>query len=87
MASLSPPRTRQPTAVTVRHAMNGHRTMTVEVAETNETRYLVEYDSERLRSTLASLPAGSTVPVELERVGGRSNVWRVAGLGGVPRQS
>jgi hypothetical protein len=86
MASLSPPAPTQSTAVTVRQIMNDHGTMTVEVTETNETRYLVDYASSRIRSTLASLPVGSTVPVELERVGGRSNVWRVDGFGGVPRR-
>lgn len=84
MASLSPPTRAVPTAVTIRRAMNDHGTVTVEVAETNETRHLVDYASDRLRSRLASLPTGTTIPVEMTRVGDRSNAWRVSGLPGVP---
>jgi hypothetical protein len=60
--------------------MNDHGTMTVETAETNECRHLVDYTSERIRSVLSGLPAGTTIPVQMARVGSRSNAWRVQGL-------
>jgi hypothetical protein len=65
-----------PVSVVVRRAMNDHGTMTVETAETNECRHLVDYASDRVRTALADLPTGATVPVEMHRVGARSNVWR-----------
>jgi hypothetical protein len=67
--------------------MNDHGTTTVEVTETNETRHLVDYASDSLRATLRSLPEGTTIPVEMTRVGSRSNVWRVCGFAGVPAVS
>ena len=69
-----------PTRVTVVNPMNDHDTMTVEVEETNETRHLVDYADIDLRSTLAALPSGTTIPVSLSRAGVRSNVWRVEAL-------
>jgi hypothetical protein len=84
MATLSTSTRPTPTTVTIRQAMNDHGTTTVEVTETNETRHLVDYASDSLRSALGSLPAGTTIPVEMMRVGSRSNVWRVCGLAGVP---
>jgi hypothetical protein len=62
--------------------MNRHGTVTVEVGETNETRHLVEYATADLRQTLASLPAGSRIPLTLVRAGARSNVWRVEAIHG-----
>jgi hypothetical protein len=70
------------THVVVRTPMNRHGTVTVEVAETNETRHLVEYASSDVRQTLASLPAGSRIPLTLVRAGARSNVWRVEDIHG-----
>lgn len=69
-----------PTTVAVVRPMNDYGAMTVEVIASNDTRHVVEYASDDLRATLAQLPAGATVPVELERVGGRGNCWRVTGL-------
>lgn len=60
--------------------MNDHGTMTVETLETNECRHLVDYASDRIRAVLSGLPAGTTVPVRMTRVGSRSNAWRVRGL-------
>jgi hypothetical protein len=60
--------------------MNDHGTMTVETLETNECRHLVDYASERIRGVLSGLPAGTTIPVRMTRVGSRSNAWRVRGL-------
>ncbi|WP_136589973.1 hypothetical protein [Salinigranum halophilum] len=71
-------------SATIRQPMNDHGTVTVELGETNETRYLVEYDSDRFRQVLRTLPTGTTLPIQMTRVGSRSNVWRVAGLPGVP---
>jgi hypothetical protein len=66
--------------VRITREMNDHRTMTVEVVESNATRYLVEYGSPDLERTLATLPVGATVPLELEPVGARSNVWRAVDM-------
>lgn len=71
-------------SATIRQPMNDHGTVTVELAETGETRYLVEYDSDRIRQVVGSLPAGTTLPLQMTRVGGRSNVWRVVALPGAP---
>ncbi|WP_411963644.1 hypothetical protein [Haloferax sp. YSMS24] len=76
------PRSASPELVHVRTEMNDHGTMTVELHETNETRHLVEYESEEIHDTLASLPVGSRVPIEMVRVGTRSNVWKVVALHG-----
>lgn len=76
------PRSASPELVHVRAEMNDHGTMTVELHETHETRHLVEYESDRIRDTLASLPAGARVPIEMVRAGSRSNVWRVVALHG-----
>lgn len=66
--------------VRIRRAMNDHQTMTVENVETNATRHLVEYSSPELEQTLTALPVGATIPLELEPVGARSNVWRAVGM-------
>jgi hypothetical protein len=67
--------------------MNDHGAITVETEETNEVRHLVDYDSDRVRSVLADLPAGTTVPVRMTRVGSRSNAWRVSDLPSGPFSS
>lgn len=72
--------TSAPTRVVVRHTMNDHHTMTVEVEGSNETRHLVDYANPDLRRTLAALPSGTAIPVTLSRAGARSNVWRVEAL-------
>jgi hypothetical protein len=71
----------QPTTVAVVRSMNDHGAMTVEATDANDTRHIVEYANEDVEETLARLPAGATVPLELERVGGRGNCWRVSGIG------
>ncbi|SEO88628.1 hypothetical protein SAMN04487948_106180 [Halogranum amylolyticum] len=70
--------------VRITREMNDHRTMTVEVVDTNSTRYLVEYASSDLERTLAALPVGATVPLELEPVGVRANVWRAVDMHAEP---
>lgn len=69
-----------PVSVVVRRPMNSHGTMTVETAQSNEVRHFVEYASDRVRSVLEGLPAGTVIPVQMTRVGGRSNVWRVSDI-------
>lgn len=78
-----PPESARDTVV-VRRRMNDHGAMTVEVLSANATRHIVEYDDQRLRRTLASLPRGATVPLQMERIGARSNVWRATALAAVP---
>ncbi|AFK19517.1 hypothetical protein E6P09_12090 [Haloferax mediterranei ATCC 33500] len=71
-----------PVLVDIRVEMNDHWTMTVELHETKETRHLVAYESTRIRNTLASLPVGARVPIEMVRAGSRSNVWKAVALHG-----
>ena len=66
--------------VAIRRRMNDHGTMTVEVVASNETRHLVRYGTAQLRETLAALPSGSSVPLRMEKVGTRANVWRASEL-------
>lgn len=73
--------------VVVRRSMNDHGTMTVEVERTKETRYLVDYASDRIRSVLSALPAGTEIPVQMTRVGGRANVWKACGIPSVSSRS
>lgn len=74
-------------SATIRQPMNDHGTVTVELRETSETRYLVEYDTDRIKRVIGSLPAGTTIPLRMTRVGSRSNVWRVTDLPGAPDPS
>ncbi|WP_410764403.1 hypothetical protein [Haloferax sp. DFSO60] len=75
-----------PVLVSIRRPMNDHESMTVEVDETNETRHLVAYENDRIRETLAALPVGTRIPLEMVRLGARSNVWKVVALYGRPPQ-
>ncbi len=63
---------------TIISAMNGHGGMTVVDNSTNTTYQIVEYDSEALRSELASREIDETVSLRLDRAGVRANVWRAA---------
>lgn len=56
--------------------MNEYGAMVVEVDSTHATRHIVEYSSSDLKSTLRQLPSGSSLPLKLEPVGTRANVWR-----------
>lgn len=73
--------------VRVIRQMNDHGAMTVEAVDTNATRHIVEYASPTLRQTLAALPVGATVPVVLEPLGARANVWRAVRLTADPTAS
>jgi hypothetical protein len=67
--------------VTVVRPMNRYGTMTVEVPENNETRHVVDYAERELKSTLAALPEGTSVPIELRRLNCRSNAWEAVDFG------
>lgn len=71
-------------SVRVIRQMNDHGAMTVEVVGTNATRHIVEYASPSLRQTLSALPVGATVPLLLEPLGTRANVWRAVRLTAEP---
>ena len=60
--------------VTVTRPMNDHGTVTVVVDETNETRHLVDYTTREIEDALRSLPAGTSVPLQMRPVGTRANV-------------
>lgn len=66
--------------VTIRRPVNDHGAMTVEVVETNAHRTVVSFDGD-LRSTLAALPTGTTLPMALERLPERGDCWHVADVG------
>lgn len=66
--------------VSITRSMNDHSSMTVEVVGTNATRNIVEYANQELKQTLAALPVGATLPLKLEPIAGRANVWRATGI-------
>ncbi|MFC6726495.1 hypothetical protein ACFQE1_19435, partial [Halobium palmae] len=47
----------EPTTVAVVRPMNDHGAMTVEATASNDTRHVVEYAGDDVRTTLAQLPA------------------------------
>ncbi|WP_246403807.1 hypothetical protein [Halobellus ruber] len=69
-----------PVRVVVRRRMNDHGTLTVEVGATNETRHVCAYATPELRRRLASLQAGTELPLSMSRIGVRANVWRAVGV-------
>ena len=79
MTRSSPPTAEE--SVTIVRPMNRYGTMTVEIEENHETRHLVEYERGDLKSTLAALPEGSSVPVTMRRINCRSNAWEAIELG------
>jgi hypothetical protein len=60
--------------------MNEHGAMCVEVEADNATRQVVDYESDDLERTLASLPEGTSLPLEMERLSDRGNVWRALAI-------
>jgi hypothetical protein len=72
--------TRETTTVTILKEMNDHDAMCVEVLEENATRHIVDYDSVELQQTLEALPEGASLPLQLERLEDRGNVWRAVGI-------
>ncbi|QIB74657.1 hypothetical protein GL213_07590 [Halogeometricum borinquense] len=67
--------------------MNDHGAMTVRVEASCEVRHLVEFADETVEKTLTELPAGATVPLQMESVGARGNAWRVTELVGVTTEA
>jgi hypothetical protein len=78
MSSLRPET--EPPTVEVRHAMNDHGAMCVEVVDANATRHIVDYQSTDVRRTLAALPEGASLPLRMEPLEDRANVWRAVGI-------
>ncbi|SDM48519.1 hypothetical protein SAMN04487949_1820 [Halogranum gelatinilyticum] len=70
-----------PRTVTIDRKMNRYGTLTVHVAEENETRHIVEYTSDDLEETLRELPKGASVPLVTEPIGTRGNAWRALSFG------
>jgi hypothetical protein len=69
----------EPPTVRVRHAMNDHDAMCVEVVNGNATRHIVDYRNADVRRTLAALPEGASLPLRMEPLEDRANVWRAVG--------
>lgn len=80
MSQSITPATGDVRAVRIVWPMNDHGAMTVRVESDKEVRQVVECKSDELRKTLERLPAGTTLPLEMESVGGRGNAWRVVDL-------
>jgi hypothetical protein len=66
--------------VTIRHSMNDHGAMCVEVADRNAVRHVVDYAGADVRETLEALPEGATLPLEMEPLEDRANVWRAVAI-------
>jgi hypothetical protein len=66
--------------VTIRRSVNEYGTMTVEAHDSNQYRQVVAFAAD-LRAVFADLPAGTTVPVRMERLHTRGNCWRVTSVG------
>ena len=73
-------RPRESRSVTVRRPMNEHGAMCVEVGEAHATRHVVDYEDPEIRQTLESLPQGTTLPLEMEPLEDRANVWRAVAI-------
>ena len=61
---------------TVISEQNDHDCTTLRAHPRNETYHVVDYADDDARETVADLPVGSVVKMELSRAGRRSNVWR-----------
>jgi hypothetical protein len=71
-------------SVTVDRPMNRHGTMTVEVAETNETRHIVEF-APGVEAILSDLPPDTTLPIEMRQLPARGSCWRATAVGASAR--
>lgn len=74
------PATRSAPEVRIVWPMNDHGAMTVRVESESEIRQIAEYESADVREALERLPAGATVPLEMQSVGMRGNAWRAVEL-------
>jgi hypothetical protein len=70
------------TTVTILKEMNEHDAMCVEIVDENATRHIVDYDTNEVRQTLSALPEGASLPLQLERLEDRANVWRAVDIHG-----
>jgi hypothetical protein len=61
---------------TVISEQNDHDCTTLRAHPRNKTFHVVDYADDAARDTVADLPVGSVVKMELSRAGRRSNVWR-----------
>ncbi|MFC6726111.1 hypothetical protein ACFQE1_17415, partial [Halobium palmae] len=61
-------------------SMTRHGTVTVFVEAEHTCRHLVDFASEEAEALLDGLPTGATLPIEMERVAGRGDGWRVTGI-------
>lgn len=59
--------------------MNAHGAMVVRDTDRGATYHVVDYAA-GVRDRIEDLSTGSTVRLDLSRVGGRSNVWRAERL-------
>lgn len=62
------------------YEQNARGAMTLRGAETDATYQVVGYATPELRSTAGQLERGTTVEVDLVRIGCRANVWLARGL-------
>jgi len=69
-----------PARIAVRRPMNDHRTMTIKLCATNETRHLCEYATPEIRRRLAALPPEAELLLSMSRIGVRANVWRAVDI-------
>lgn len=79
MTTVAPRST--PRTVTIHREMNRYGTLTVQIPEENETRHIVEYESDELEETLRELPRGASIPLVTEPIGTRGNAWRAVDFG------
>ena len=61
---------------TIISEQNDHECTTLRAHPRNETYHVVDYADDDARDTVADLPVGSVVKMDLSRAGRRSNVWR-----------
>ena len=56
--------------------MNRNNAINLLNPSANRVFKVVDYEDEKLREELAALPAGKLVELQLDRIGGRANVWQ-----------
>ncbi len=56
--------------------MNENNAMSVLAPSANRVFQIVTYEDDTLRQELSTLDPGKLVELDLNRVGGRANVWR-----------
>ena len=62
----------------VLRAMNSNNAINLLSPSANRVFQVVDYEDTGLREELASLEPGKLVRLDLERIGGRSNVWKAS---------